>query len=246
MLTWLRNLFGGGTFVEDMQVSTPPEAIAALFHRGAIARIPAGSAADVWACYIDVVKSWGDNGLYRGSVDQIRQIVSSNLTQLVSEPDFITLKLQTIKRDSATAAQVSAILRGRGMVGIRIWKCEDGQLCVCGNPSFQGNPSLLITAADVAKGTEPAACPRCRKPTQVERASGLLEGHVCASCGWAAIWCFGCRQAPMKATRQQWIDLGSRERTTTTELKCESCGKRKKADGVEARWLQDHRAVGDE
>ena len=83
-------------------------------------------------------------------------------------------------------------------------------------------------------------CPRCGKTRSLEKVTEYVAGSVCASCGWAAIWCYACKEGPMKATREVWPQP---EMPLQAWLDCPACGKRGRADNYIINWLLQHEAL---
>jgi HEAT repeat protein len=83
-------------------------------------------------------------------------------------------------------------------------------------------------------------CPQCKQTTSVERITDYVQGRVCRSCGWASVWCYECKTAPMTATPEFWNRPGM---PVQAWLNCEGCGKRSRADDYILRWLRDHKLI---
>jgi HEAT repeat protein len=79
-----------------------------------------------------------------------------------------------------------------------------------------------------------STCPRCHEDLSASRASSEVEGRVCSSCGWAAIWCYDCGMEPMMATLAE---------PQLVWLECRKCGHLGRADDEVMTWLRTHDAM---
>lgn len=83
-------------------------------------------------------------------------------------------------------------------------------------------------------------CPRCQKTTTAERITDYVQGRACGSCGWAGVWCYECKAAPMTATPEFWDRPGM---PVQAWLDCDGCGKRSRADDYILAWLKGRKLI---
>lgn len=83
-------------------------------------------------------------------------------------------------------------------------------------------------------------CRKCGQPSRAEKITDYVEARVCPACGWASVWCYECKEAPMKAVAEVWPDPRV---PVQAWLNCEGCGKRSRADNHILAWLRQHRLL---
>jgi hypothetical protein len=113
---------------EAVQTQSVQEAIEALFER-AVPVLPVCEETFILEEYQIVASSWKSQRIFRGSKEQLIEVVSRNLERITQEDGFQQINVGVIKKDKCAQVSVSF---GGSFVPVRVWRGEI-HLYACGN-----------------------------------------------------------------------------------------------------------------